>query len=60
MQWLGDFFGKELMERMLQLPKFTCFDWHNGQVHEYSIRDSVKREFDVSLDNATHTGLSLV
>ena len=60
MTWLGEFYGKDRMNRLLTIPKFTCFDWHNGQVHEYSIRDSVKTQFNVSLDNATHTGLSLV
>jgi len=50
MDWLQGFFGKERMERMLQLPKFTCFDWHNGVVSEYSIVLRVKEEFDVLLD----------
>lgn len=51
MNWLLDFFGKERMERLSSLPKFHCFDYHNGQVSEYSIVKSVKEEFGVSLDN---------
>jgi len=50
MDWLQDFFGGERMDKMLSLPKFTCFDWHNGQVSEYSIAPRVKEEFGVSLD----------
>lgn len=57
MDWLSGFFGKERMDRMLQLPKFTCFDWHNGQVAEYSIVKRVKQEFGVSLD--IHSGSQL-
>lgn len=59
MGWLGGFFGKERMNRMLILPKFTCFDWHNGQVKEYSIRNQVKSVFGVSLDisHNEHVGL---
>lgn len=59
MGWLGGFFGKERMDRMLTIPKFTCFDWHNGVVKEYSIRNQVKQVFDVSLDigSNSHVGL---
>lgn len=59
MGWLGGFFGKERMDRMLTIPKFTCFDWHNGVVKEYSIRNQVKQVFGVSLDisSNSHVGL---
>lgn len=59
MGWLGGFFGKERMDRMLTIPKFTCFDWHNGIVKEYSIRNQVKQVFGVSLDisSNSHVGL---
>lgn len=59
MGWLGGFFGKERMDRMLTIPKFTCFDWHNGAVKEYSIRNQVKQVFGVSLDisSNSHVGL---
>ena len=60
MQWLGDFFGRERMERMLTIPKFTCFDWHNGHVNEYSIVDDVEKQFRVKLDRTSHSELSLV
>jgi len=60
MQWLGDFFGKERMERMLSIPKFTCFDWHNGKVTEYSIVDQVQNVFGVKLDTSSTSDLSLV
>lgn len=60
MKWLGDFYGPERMDRLLTIPKFTCFDWHNGQVNEYSIRDSVKKEFGVLLDNTHSNVLPLV
>lgn len=51
MDWLADFYGKERMDRLLTLPKFSCFDYHDGVVHEYSIRDKVFREFGVLLDS---------
>ena len=59
MGWLGGFFGKERMNRMLELPKFSCFDWHNGQVKEYSIKPQVQHVFGVTLDNSMseHVGL---
>jgi len=60
MQWLGDFFGKERMDRMLSIPKFTCFDWHDGKVNEYSIVEQVNQQFGVSLDRSRATDLSLV
>jgi len=60
MQWLGDFFGRERMDRMLTIPKFTCFDWHNGKVNEYSIVDQVQQQFGVSLDRHSQSDLSLV
>ena len=60
MQWLGDFYGKERMDRLLSIPKFTCFDWHNGEVHEYSIVDSVEKTFGIKLDKRGHSSLSLV
>lgn len=60
MQWLKEFFGKERMDRMMSIPKFTCFDWHNGKVTEYSIVDQVKDQFGVLLDRTSNTDLSLV
>lgn len=60
MQWLKEFFGKERMDRMMSIPKFTCFDWHNGKVTEYSIVDQVKEQFGVLLDRSSTTDLSLV
>lgn len=60
MQWLGDFFGRERMDRMLTIPKFSCFDWHNGKVNEYSIVNQVKDTFGVSLDRSQTSDLSLV
>ena len=50
--WLQDFFGKERMQRMSQLPRYSCFDWHNGKITEYSIVRKVQETFDVKLDNA--------
>lgn len=50
MDWLKDFYGKERVESLSNIPKFTCFDYHNGEVTEYSIVDRVKQEFGVSLD----------
>lgn len=57
MQWLQGFFGKERMDRMLQLPKFTCFDWHNGDVSEYSITGLVQQHFGILLDIHTESEL---
>jgi len=50
MDWLKDFYGKERMDRMLTLPKFSCFDYHDGIVHEYSITDKVQQDFGITLD----------
>lgn len=60
MDWLQGFMGKDRMSRMLQLPKFTCFDWHNGQVNEYSIRGHVEKEFGIKLDIGMSNVLPLV
>jgi hypothetical protein len=59
MDWLQDFFGKERMSKMMTLPKFTCFDYHNGNVTEYSIREKVREVFKVNLDNGTANGIHL-
>jgi hypothetical protein len=59
-QWLGDFYGKERMNRILTVPKFTCFDWHNGNVTEYSIVEQVKETFGVTLDRSNTSSLTLV
>ncbi len=58
MDWLQDFFGKERMSRMMSLPKFTCFDYQNGLVAEYSIVDSVKQNFGVLLDKSNTSPIS--
>lgn len=50
MDWLKDFYGKERVEKLSSIPKFTCYDYHNGVVNEYSIVQRVKEEFGVSLD----------
>lgn len=60
MNWLQDFYGKERMEHMLQLPKFTCMDWHNGVVKEYSIKEKVLEVFHVKLDSSVDSPVSLV
>lgn len=57
MDWLQDFFGRERLKRMSTIPKFTCFDYHNGVVNEYSIVERVKEEFGISLD--MHSGNEL-
>lgn len=49
MDWLTDFFGKDRMKRLSTLPKFSCFDYHNGEVREYSIKPEVKKVFGVDL-----------
>lgn len=59
MDWLQDFFGKERMSKMMTLPKFTCFDYHNGNVTEYSIREKVREVFKVNLDNGSASGIHL-
>jgi hypothetical protein len=50
MDWLKDFYGSERVDALSTIPKFTCFDYHNGVVNEYSIVSRVKEEFGVSLD----------
>lgn len=55
--WLQDFYGKERCKRLSSIPKFTCFDYHNGQVSEYSIVDKVEQVFGVKLDNRVSTEL---
>lgn len=52
MDWLVDFYGKERMSRMMTLPKFNCFDYHNGVVKEYSIVSPVQQVFGVTLDSS--------
>lgn len=52
MDWLTDFYGKERMKRLASLPKFSCFDYHNGEVKEYSIRPQVEKIFGIKLDNS--------
>lgn len=58
--WLQDFYGKERMKRLPEIPKFTCFDYHNGVVKEYSIRERVDEVFGVKLDISTKSHLDLV
>lgn len=60
MDWLVDFYGKERMKKMMTLPKFNCFDYHNGIVKEYSIVERVKTVFGVSLDNSISHHVDLV
>jgi len=58
MDWLQDFFGKDHVKRLSELPKFTCFDYHNGHVSEYSIIKKVEENYGVKLDIASHSELS--
>jgi hypothetical protein len=58
--WLGDFFGRERMQRLPTLEKFSCFDYHNGVVTEYSIREKVRQEFGVLLDTHIDNSVELV
>lgn len=60
MDWLQDFYGKERMKRLAEIPKFTCFDYHNGVVKEYSIIEKVKHAFGVKLDISIQSHLDLV
>ena len=60
MDWLQDFFGKERMKSMMSLPKFTCYDYHDGQVSQYSIQDSVREVFGVSLDVGRSSVIPLI
>jgi hypothetical protein len=57
MDWLSDFFDNEKMDRLSSLPKFTCFDYHNGVVSEYSIVQRVQEEFGVLLDSRSESEL---
>ena len=50
MNWLGDFYSKEYMQKLPTLPKLTCLDYHNGEVSQYSIRSQVERKLGISLD----------
>lgn len=52
MEWLTEFFGRERMKRLSTLERFTCFDYHNGEVSEYSIKPLVKKTFGVLLDTS--------
>lgn len=60
MDWLVDFYGKERMKKMMTLPKFHCFDYHNGVVKEYSIVERVNQVFGVKLDNSISHHVDLV
>jgi hypothetical protein len=60
MDWLKHRFGKERMERLDKLPKFYCYDFHNGQVREYSIAKRVEEVFNVKLDNRVNTQVDLL
>lgn len=53
--WLQNLYGKERADRLSELPKFSCFDIHDGIIHEYSIVDKVKEEFGVTLDKHTES-----
>jgi len=48
--WLERFFGKEHCRSMPTLQKFTCLDYDNGQIGQYSIIDRVQSTFGVKLD----------
>lgn len=50
MGWLVDFFGRERVEEMPTLPKFECFDYHNGQITRYNIRSLVESRLGIKLD----------
>lgn len=60
MDWLQDFFGREKMKSLTSLPKFTCFDWHNGICSQYSIVDRVRDVFGISLDMSQSNRIELV
>lgn len=57
--WLSDFFDKEKMSRLNTLEKFYCFDYHNGQVSEYSIAAQVEQIWGIKLDKCLSTDLPL-
>ncbi len=60
MDWLQDFFGKERVKQLSTLPKFMCFDWCQGSVKQYSIVESVKKTFDVTLDKSNGSMAHLI
>ena len=52
MDWLTEFYGRERMKRLPNIEKFSCFDYHNGQVKEYSIKPLVAKHFGIILDSS--------
>jgi hypothetical protein len=51
LSWLEDFYGPDVVDEIPALPRFECFDYHNGDTVRYSIRPEVKRVFNVTLDS---------
>ena len=49
--WMKAFFGRERMKALPTLERFKCFDYHNGQVTEYSIKPLVKKHYGIILDS---------
>ena len=47
--WLIGFFGKDKTAQMPFLPKLQCYDYLNGQVTSYSIRQQVKKTLGITI-----------